>query len=80
MSRPDPDVTVPAGDPKAGAKVFKAKCAQCHTVNKGISSLPVYLDSIYSFSIQMSHWGRAEPKAFIHRFPSPRRRMKKGRL
>lgn len=35
MSRPEPDVTVPAGDPKAGAKVFKAKCAQCHTVNKG---------------------------------------------
>lgn len=35
MSRAEPDVTVPAGDPKAGAKVFKAKCAQCHTVNKG---------------------------------------------
>lgn len=25
----------PAGDPKAGEKIFKTKCAQCHTVDKG---------------------------------------------
>merc|ERR1712072_346885 len=29
--RPEPDVEVPAGDAKKGAKLFKAKCAQCHT-------------------------------------------------
>lgn len=33
--RPEPDVTVPNGDPKKGAKIFKAKCAQCHTINEG---------------------------------------------
>ncbi|RWW34253.1 hypothetical protein GW17_00000990 [Ensete ventricosum] len=25
----------PPGDPKAGEKIFKTKCAQCHTVDKG---------------------------------------------
>ncbi|KAH9611664.1 hypothetical protein KSS87_018624 [Heliosperma pusillum] len=25
----------PAGNPKAGEKIFKTKCAQCHTVDKG---------------------------------------------
>ncbi|URE13874.1 hypothetical protein MUK42_24412 [Musa troglodytarum] len=25
----------PPGDPNAGAKIFKTKCAQCHTVDKG---------------------------------------------
>ena len=25
----------PAGDSKAGEKIFKTKCAQCHTVEKG---------------------------------------------
>lgn len=25
----------PPGDPKAGEKTFKTKCAQCHTVDKG---------------------------------------------
>ncbi|KAI4318515.1 hypothetical protein MLD38_032210 [Melastoma candidum] len=25
----------PAGDAKAGEKIFKTKCAQCHTVEKG---------------------------------------------
>lgn len=34
-SRPEPDVDVPEGNAKKGAKVFKAKCAQCHTLNKG---------------------------------------------
>ncbi|KAI4835958.1 cytochrome c [Plasmodium brasilianum] len=33
--RPEPQVEVPAGDYKKGAKLFKAKCAQCHTINKG---------------------------------------------
>jgi len=35
MSRAEPDVTVPAGDVKKGAKLFKAKCFQCHTIEKG---------------------------------------------
>jgi len=35
MSRPEPDVEVPAGDVKKGAKLFKSKCAQCHTANEG---------------------------------------------
>ncbi|ETW34305.1 hypothetical protein PFTANZ_04985 [Plasmodium falciparum Tanzania (2000708)] len=34
MSRPEPQVQVPEGDYKKGAKLFKAKCAQCHTINK----------------------------------------------
>mmetsp|Transcript_69707 Transcript_69707/g.199781 ORF Transcript_69707/g.199781 Transcript_69707/m.199781 type:complete len:116 (+) Transcript_69707:91-438(+) len=32
---PEPDVEVPEGDVKKGAKLFKAKCAQCHTCEKG---------------------------------------------
>jgi cytochrome c len=32
---PEPDVTLPAGNDKKGAKLFKAKCAQCHTAEKG---------------------------------------------
>merc|ERR1711879_920406 len=35
MPVPEPDVEVPAGDTKKGAKLFKAKCAQCHTIEKG---------------------------------------------
>merc|ERR1711924_520573 len=31
----EPDVEVPGGDVKKGAKLFKAKCAQCHTIEKG---------------------------------------------
>merc|ERR1712117_137829 len=31
----EPDVEVPAGDVKKGAKLFKAKCAQCPTSEKG---------------------------------------------
>merc|ERR1711988_1700139 len=34
MVRAEPDVVVPEGDAKKGAKLFKAKCAQCHTINK----------------------------------------------
>ena len=26
---------VPAGDPTSGAKIFKQRCAQCHTTEKG---------------------------------------------
>ncbi|SIO73777.1 cytochrome c [Babesia microti strain RI] len=33
--RPEPDVTVAPGDASKGAKIFKSKCAQCHTINKG---------------------------------------------
>merc|ERR1712117_466851 len=35
MPVPEPDVQVPAGDVKKGAKLFKSKCAQCHTCEKG---------------------------------------------
>lgn len=35
MGIPEPEVDVPAGDKKKGAKVFKSKCAQCHTCEKG---------------------------------------------
>mmetsp|Transcript_54014 Transcript_54014/g.115927 ORF Transcript_54014/g.115927 Transcript_54014/m.115927 type:complete len:116 (+) Transcript_54014:118-465(+) len=31
----EPDVEVPAGNVKKGAKIFKAKCAQCHSIEKG---------------------------------------------
>lgn len=33
--RPEPDVEVPPGNAKKGAKIFKAKCSQCHTINQG---------------------------------------------
>ena len=29
MSKPVPDVTIPASKAKAGAKIFKTKCLQC---------------------------------------------------
>lgn len=29
----EPDVAVPAGNYKKGAKIYKAKCAQCHTID-----------------------------------------------
>lgn len=35
MVREEPDIQVPEGDSAKGAKIFKQKCAQCHTVNKG---------------------------------------------
>merc|ERR1711907_216043 len=38
MSRPDPEVEVPDGDVKKGAKLFKAKCYQCHTIEEGGNS------------------------------------------
>lgn len=34
----EPDIEVPAGDATKGAKLFKSKCAQCHTENKGGST------------------------------------------
>merc|ERR1712190_657788 len=34
----EPQVDVPEGDVKKGAKLFKAKCAQCHTIEKGGNS------------------------------------------
>ena len=34
-SRAEPDVDIPAGDVKKGAKLFKAKCFQCHTIEQG---------------------------------------------
>jgi cytochrome c len=35
MGIDEPAVDVPAGSSKKGAKLFKAKCAQCHTAEKG---------------------------------------------
>jgi len=35
MPKEEPQVTVPDGDAKKGAKLFKGKCAQCHTIEKG---------------------------------------------
>jgi len=35
MGKPEPDVEVPVGDVKKGAKLFKAKCAQCHSIEAG---------------------------------------------
>ncbi|CAK0893632.1 unnamed protein product [Prorocentrum cordatum] len=35
MPMAEPDVEVPEGEVKKGAKLFKAKCAQCHTIEKG---------------------------------------------
>ncbi|EAN32679.1 Cytochrome c family protein [Theileria parva strain Muguga] len=35
MAKPEPDVVIPEGDSSKGAKLFKSKCAQCHTINKG---------------------------------------------
>jgi len=35
MPMAEPDVEVPDGEVKKGAKLFKAKCAQCHTFEKG---------------------------------------------
>ena len=34
----EPQVDVPAGNAKKGAKIFKSKCAQCHTCNDGGTS------------------------------------------
>jgi len=34
MVKAEPDVEVPDGSEKKGAKLFKAKCAQCHTIEK----------------------------------------------
>merc|ERR1711862_885027 len=31
----EPNIEVPSGDAKVGAKLFKGKCAQCHTIEKG---------------------------------------------
>lgn len=35
MVKAEPNVDVPAGDAKKGAKLFKSKCAQCHTCEAG---------------------------------------------
>jgi len=35
MTIAEPNIEVPEGDVKKGAKLFKAKCAQCHTCEKG---------------------------------------------
>lgn len=32
MGIKEPDVSVPSGDAKKGAKIFKSKCAQCHSL------------------------------------------------
>jgi len=35
MPIPEPQVEVPPGDGKKGAKIFKAKCSQCYTIDQG---------------------------------------------
>merc|ERR1712000_648324 len=35
MPKAEPNVQVPAGDVKKGAKLYKAKCFQCHNIEKG---------------------------------------------
>lgn len=35
MAIPEPTIEVPEGNVAKGAKLFKSKCAQCHTDNKG---------------------------------------------
>jgi cytochrome c len=35
MVRLEPDVEIPPGNAQQGAKLFKAKCAQCHTAEQG---------------------------------------------
>merc|ERR1712061_41718 len=35
MPMEEPNVEGPEGDVKKGAKLFKSKCAQCHTIEKG---------------------------------------------
>jgi len=35
MPMEEPNVEVPEGNTKKGAKLFKAKCAQCHTCDAG---------------------------------------------
>ena len=35
MGKPEPQIEVPAGDAEKGAKLFKGKCAHCHTIEKG---------------------------------------------
>jgi len=37
--KPKPDVTVPEGNAAKGAKIFKTKCAQCHTIDSGGKNL-----------------------------------------
>ncbi|KAH7287606.1 hypothetical protein KP509_32G065200 [Ceratopteris richardii] len=40
----------PPGDSKAGEKIFKTKCAQCHTVQKGAGHKQSGTTAGYSYS------------------------------
>jgi hypothetical protein len=50
----------PPGDSKVGEKVFKTKCAQCHTVDKGAGHkqgnfiAPRFLFGSYIFEVKLS--------------------------
>ena len=51
MSKPLPDVTVPAGKAKPGAKIFKTKCLQCVSRRAGAFFLrPISANSCDSIS------------------------------
>ena len=48
----------PPGNPKAGEKIFKTKCAQCHTVDKGAGhkqglSLSLWSTSFSKFVVRL---------------------------
>jgi hypothetical protein len=44
---------IPEGDPTKGAKVFKQRCAQCHTVEK----VYIYIYVIKSSAVEQGIWG-----------------------
>ncbi len=47
MSKPEPNVEVPLGDYSRGVKIFKSKCAQCHTTENGINKTGPNLFGIF---------------------------------